>query len=442
VGGGCDSPFPKEPVLARRSLYLDSRSARRSSYSSYRREGGGVVKKIVITLIVLVLLAIGGAAYQLTRGVPQQHVVSSFAASVTASGGQTKMPWPKEGQAAVAVAGGATIAYPATGAHPAAIASLAKMMTAYQVLHDHPLGATGAGPRMRVTAKDVADYRHRVIGQQSVLAVRAGEQLSEYTALEALLIPSANNVAAILARWDGGSIPAFVKKMNATARAMGLTQTHYADPDGTSPATVSTAADQLVLAQKAMAIPTFTKIVRQPAATFPVAGTVFNYNYMIGHHGFIGIKTGSDAAAGGCWAFAARRLVDGKPTVVYGVVLGQHGKKTGALIQPALNLGRKLADATPGVVRRVTLVTGGTDVGTLTAPWRDDVRLVTQHSLTVVAAPGQKYATHLELKAPTSHSLDDGAVVGTLTVAGASTPVILERAAAGPTMKWRFTRLG
>ena len=427
--------------MARRSLYLDSPSARRSSYSSYRREGGGVFKKIVVTLIVLVLLAIGAAAYQWSRGVPKQHVTAQFASTVSAPGGQVKMPWPREGQAAVAVAGGATIAYPATGARPAAIASLAKMMTAYQVLRDHPLGAAGAGPKMRVTAADVVDYRKRAKGQQSVLAVRAGERLSEYTALEALLIPSANNVAAILARWDAGSVQAFVKKMNATARSLGLTQTHYADPDGTSPATVSTAADQLVLAQKAMAIPTFAKIVREPAATFPVAGTVFNYNYMIGHHGFIGIKTGSNAPAGGCWAFAARRSVDGKPTIVYGVVLGQHAKKTGALIQPALNLGRKLADATPGVVRRVTLVNAGTDVGKLTAPWRSDVRLVTQRAISVVAAPGQKYAATLQLKAPASHSVAEGAVVGTLTVAGASTPVVLERAAAGPTVKWRLTHI-
>jgi D-alanyl-D-alanine carboxypeptidase (penicillin-binding protein 5/6) len=428
--------------LARRSSYLDIPSARRSSYSSYRREGAGVFKKIVITLIVLVLLAIAGAVYQWTRGVPQQHVASSFAATVTAPGGQTKMPWPKEGQAAVAVAGGATIAYPASGARRAAIASLAKMMTAYQVLHDHPLGATGHGPSFRVTAADVADYQRRAKQHQSLLRVRAGQRLSEYTALQAMLIPSANNVAVMLARWDAGSVAKFVQKMNATAKSLGMTQTHYADPDGISPATVSTAADQLVLAEKAMAIPTFAKTVRQPVATFPIAGALFNYNSMIGHHGFIGIKTGSDGAAGGCWAFAARRLVDGKPSIVYGVVLGQHGKKTGALIQPALNLGRKLADATPGVVRRVTLVSGGTDVGKLTAPWRDDVRLVTQRSLTVVAAPGQRYATHLVLKAPSSRSLDDGAVVGTLTVAGASTPVILDRAAAGPTMKWRLTRLG
>jgi D-alanyl-D-alanine carboxypeptidase (penicillin-binding protein 5/6) len=441
VGGGYD-PFPKEPVLARRSLYLDIPSSRRSSYSSYRREGGGVFRKIVITLVVLLLLAIGAAAYQWSRGIPVQHVADTFASTVAAPGQQAKLPWPSEGQAAVAVAGGATLAYPATGARPAAIASLAKMMTAYQVLHDHPLGVVGTGPSLRVTAADVADYKHRRNQQQSVLVVQAGERFSEYKALQALLIPSANNVAAMLARWDAGSVGGFVKKMNATAGSLGLTQTHYADPDGTSPSTVSTASDQLLLAQKAMASPTFAKIVRQPAATFPIAGTVFNFNYSIGHHGFIGIKTGSDAAAGGCWAFAAQRSVDGKPTVVYGVILGQHAKKTGELIKPALNLGLRLADATPGVVKRVTLMPAGTGVGTLAAPWRSSVRLVTQHTLSVVAAPGQKYDVQLQLHAPSSHAVAAGAVVGTVTVAGVSTPVVVERAAAGPTLNWRLTRLG
>jgi D-alanyl-D-alanine carboxypeptidase (penicillin-binding protein 5/6) len=246
----------------------------------------------------------------------------------------------------------------------------------------------------------------------------------------------------MLARWDAGSVAKFVRKMNVTAKSLGMTQTHYADPDGISPATVSTAADQLTLAMKAMAVPAFAKTVRQPVATFPIAGALFNYNSLIGHHGFIGIKTGSDAAAGGCWAFAARRSVDGKPTTVFGVVLGQHAKKTGALIQPALNLGRKLADATPGVVKRVTLVTAGTEVGVLTAPWRDDMRLVTQRAISVVGAPGQKYAVDVQLKTPSGHSVAQGAVVGSLTVGGTSTPVVLESAAPGPTVKWRLTRLG
>ncbi len=427
-------------MARRRSMYLDIPSARRSSYSSYGREGGGVLRKIGIVLVLLVLLAIAAAGYQWSRGVPDQRVERAYASTVTAPG-TAKLPWPKEGQAAVTVEGGATVAWPATGAEPAPIASLAKMMTAYTILTDHPLRPNGHGPSLRISAADVADYRKRAADNQSVLSVRAGERLTERQALEALLIPSANNIAVLLARWDAGSVTKFVAKLNTTAKELGLDDTHYADPDGTSPRTVSTATDQLVLAQKAMKLPVFAKIVAKPVATFPIAGSLFNYNYKIGHDGFIGIKTGSHAAAGGCWAFAARRTVDGKPTVVYGVVLGQRDTKTGGLIQPALDRGQRLADALPGVVKEVSLVPEGTAVGSLHAPWRDDVPLVTQKSLSVVATPGQSYAADLALHAPTDSHVEAGTVVGTLTVGGVSTPVVVARDAAGPTVKWRLTQL-
>jgi D-alanyl-D-alanine carboxypeptidase (penicillin-binding protein 5/6) len=430
-------------MARRRSTYLDRPSSRRSSYSSAggRAGGGGILRKIGFTLVALIVIVVGAGVYQWTRGVPAQQVKANYASTVTAPGGAATLPWPSAGQAAVAVAGSATLAWPATGAQPAPIASLAKMMTAYQVLTDHPLSGQGVGPTLRVTAADVADYHYRAAQQQSVLAVRAGEQLSEYKALQALLIPSANNVAVILARWDAGSVAKFVTKMNASAKQLGLTHTHYADPDGTSPQTASTAVDQLTLAQKAMTLPTFANIVRQPVATFPVAGALFNYNFEVGHHGIIGIKTGSNAAAGGCWAFAARRSVGGKPSVVYGVVLGQRAKKTGALIQPALALGRRLADAAPKVVTRVTLATSGTVVGALHAPWRADVPLVTQRDLSVVSSPGQTYDAQLELHIPSGNHVAAGIVVGTLTVAGVSTPVVVAHDAAGPTLKWRLTHL-
>jgi D-alanyl-D-alanine carboxypeptidase (penicillin-binding protein 5/6) len=46
---------------------------------------------------------------------------------------------------------------------------------------------------------------------------------------------------------------------------------------------------------------------------------------LLGHNGFVGVKTGSDDAAGGCFAFRAIRWIDGKRTTITGVVLGQPG---------------------------------------------------------------------------------------------------------------------
>jgi D-alanyl-D-alanine carboxypeptidase (penicillin-binding protein 5/6) len=231
--------------------------------------------------------------------------------------------WPAYGQAAVQIGQSAVQAGPHQ--HPAAIASVAKVMTAYLVLRDHPLALGEEGPAITLTDDDVADTVRRRGQDESVVPVAGGEELSERQALEALLIPSANNIAAVLARWDAGSIDRFVARMNAAARSLGMTRTRYTDPSGYDDATESTAADQVRIVVAAMRVPVFARIVAIPTVTLPVAGTVQNTNALLGRGGFVGVKTGSDAAAGGCFAFRAIRSVDGKRTTITGVVLGQPG---------------------------------------------------------------------------------------------------------------------
>jgi D-alanyl-D-alanine carboxypeptidase (penicillin-binding protein 5/6) len=231
--------------------------------------------------------------------------------------------WPAYGQAAVQVGQSHVQAGP--NQHAAAIASVAKVMTAYLVLRDHPLGPGQDGPTITLTDADVADTDRRRRQQESVVPIAAGEQLTELQALQALLLPSANNIAAVLARWDAGSADRFVARMNATARSMGMTHTRYTDPSGYDDATVSTAADQVRIVDRAMRLPVFASIVATPSATLPVAGTVHNTNRLLGYDGFVGVKTGSTAAAGGCFAFRAIRWIDGKRATITGVVLGQPG---------------------------------------------------------------------------------------------------------------------
>ena len=231
--------------------------------------------------------------------------------------------WPASGQAAVQV--GQLQVQAGPNQHPAPIASVAKVMTAYLVLRDHPLAPGQDGPTITLTDADAADTDRRRRQQESVVPIAAGEQLTQRQALQALLLPSANNIAAILARWDGGSADRFVARMNATARSLGMTHTRYTDPSGYDDATVSTAADQVRIVDRAMRLPVFASIVATPSATLPVAGTVHNTNTLLGHDGFVGVKTGSTAAAGGCFAFRVISWIDGKRTPITGVVLGQPG---------------------------------------------------------------------------------------------------------------------
>ena len=198
-------------------------------------------------------------------------------------------------------------------------------MTAYLVLRDHPLRLGQDGPTITLTDADVADTDRRRRQEESVVPIAAGEQLTERQALQALLLPSANNIAAVLARWDAGSADRFVARMNATARSLGMTHTRYTDPSGYDDATVSTAADQVRIVDRAMRLPVFASIVATPSATLPVAGIVHNTDTLLGHNGFVGVKTGSTDAAGGCFAFRAIRWIGGKRTTITGVVLGQPG---------------------------------------------------------------------------------------------------------------------
>jgi D-alanyl-D-alanine carboxypeptidase (penicillin-binding protein 5/6) len=232
--------------------------------------------------------------------------------------------WPAFGQAAFLLTGQSRI-QAGPNQHAAPIASVAKVMTAYLVLRNHPLGLGEGGPSITLTEGDVADTDRRRAQDESIVSVAAGEQLTELQALQALLLPSANNIAAVLARWDAGSEVRFVARMNVAARSLGMIHTRYTDPSGYDDATVSTAADQVRIVDRAMRLPVFARIVATPTATLPVAGTVRNTDTLLGRNGFVGVKTGSDAAAGGCFAFRAIRTIHGRRTTITGVVLGQPG---------------------------------------------------------------------------------------------------------------------
>jgi D-alanyl-D-alanine carboxypeptidase (penicillin-binding protein 5/6) len=247
--------------------------------------------------------------------------------------------WPLRGQGAYVLGNGPAAASP--DEQPAPIASLAKVMTAYIVLKHYPLHAGESGRLFVVDPDDVADTEVRRRQGQSVVAVRAGERLTERDALMALLLPSANNVAVLVARQVDGSDSSFVAEMNRTARALGMSHTTYTDPSGYDDGTVSTALDQLILAQVVAKDPTLAAMMATRSYWLPVAGQVSNTNALLGHDGFVGMKTGSDQAAGGCLMFrAVWPSPSGRMTVI-GVVLGQRGEN---LINAGLDAAKQLVD--------------------------------------------------------------------------------------------------
>jgi D-alanyl-D-alanine carboxypeptidase (penicillin-binding protein 5/6) len=248
--------------------------------------------------------------------------------------------WPSQGQSALAVVGAG---HRASGPDmPVPIASIAKVMTAYVVLRGFPLAGDDDGGFTLTFSQADAELAEADKSQgQSYLPVQAGEVMQERSAIEALLLPSANNIAMALAEHVAGGVPAFVNAMNVAARGLGMRHTTYTDPSGLDPTTRSTAADQLRLARAAMRNRTFAHVVGMQRASIPVAGVVGNTDTLLGHDGFVGIKTGSDDAAGGCFMFENRQRFEGKQHTVLGVVLGQRG---GPLIHAALDASQRLVD--------------------------------------------------------------------------------------------------
>jgi D-alanyl-D-alanine carboxypeptidase (penicillin-binding protein 5/6) len=268
--------------------------------------------------------------------------------------------WPQQGQAALALGNGLPAASPQE--QPVPIASLAKVMTAYLTLERYPMSRAQDGFTLTVSPAQAQADAEDAAQDQSDVAVQAGEQLTELQLLEALLVPSGNNIASMLADRVAGSETRFLAEMNAAARALGMDHTVYTDPSGFDPGTISTAADQLRVFQQAMRFPVFRQIVSMASVTLPVAGTLTNFNPLItvGYSG----KTGSDSAAGGCLAFFTYLTVGGRSQTAVGVVLGQgQGSNTSALLASAGEAAEQLVDsaapALPSRTRPAPDTTGG-----------------------------------------------------------------------------------
>lgn len=184
------------------------------------------------------------------------------------------------------------------------IASVTKMMTALLV-------AEQTQPRdpVAITPEALA-YTGSGVG-----LLPKGRRAQVETLLYGLLLPSGNDAAIALAQHVGGTVPGFVRMMNARARELGLGCTRFASPSGIVDAgNWSCAPDLALLARELLREPRLARIVRTPLATMPLpirGGKVWlaNHNPLLraGYPGVDGVKTGFTDAAGRCFVGAAHR---------------------------------------------------------------------------------------------------------------------------------------
>ncbi|MEV4996825.1 serine hydrolase [Streptomyces niveus] len=283
-----------------------------------------VVRRVKIWTPLLVLALIIFAVVQAVRPLPTPSLKLTANSAYTFEGDKPALPWPGEGQGFMAATGLGTVdSFGEQKAVP--IGSVAKAMTAYVVLQDKPLKKGSQGPSITVDAKAEEDGGLDAQGESTLNTVKEGDKLTQHDALAALMIPSANNIARLLARWDtGGSEEEFVKKMNDTAAELGMKNTKYTDPSGLDATTVSSAEDQVKLGQELVEIEALMDITKLPEWTDPSGKTWRNYNTLVPYDGALGIKTGSTTKAGGNLLFAAHKMVGDTDQLIVGAILGQH----------------------------------------------------------------------------------------------------------------------
>lgn len=400
-----------------------------------------ILRTSYIVSVVVALLVILGIV-QVVRPVAPPTVSASVPASTKIAGTSPALPWPQGVQADVGVSPvGVWPQHGPSQAEP--IGSLAKMMTAYLVLKAHPLSQFQNGPTLTVTTADVQLLQQDANSHQSVLPVAAGEKISERTLLEGLLVPSGNNAATMLAQWVGGSVSQFTAEMNAEAKTLGLNNTHFNGPVGLSAATVSTAADQMKLASIIMENPVVRQIVAMPQLTTD-GQLVYNYNYLIGHQGITGVKTGSTTQSGGCVVLSTEKTVGGHALTIYASVLGQPATSAQGQVWAALDAANALLKTTDKAVGEHAVVTQGEVFGHIDAGWQSPIPLVAAKSATLVGWPGMSYTLHLTTHVPQGNTMAAGTVVGTLTVhAGSQTitvPVKTAESLKAPTYAYRLKR--
>ncbi|MFI5283322.1 MAG: D-alanyl-D-alanine carboxypeptidase family protein [Candidatus Dormibacterales bacterium] len=394
-----------------------------------------------LRVIAVLLVLIGGylAFNYFIRPIPAVAATQSVPAASTIAGQPPALPWPSAGSAAAGVSGLGLVA--SSGKEtPAPALAIAKVMTALIVLEDKPLKVGDLGPAITITDADVQAYQAAQAAQQPAVEVQSGEQLSEFKALEGLLVPSAENFAYTLARWDAGSVNAFVAKMNKSAKELRMSHTSFADAGGASARTVSTPSDLVRLGVIAMKQPVLAAIVAITEATMPVAGTFPSLDAALGRSGIIGIEVGSGSAGAANFLFAASATVGNFTITTFGCLMGQPS------LAVAFAAAEALADAMKPTLQVVRVASKLEPVGSYDLPWSDHTDLVSTANVELVEWPGMVLRQSLQAPAITvEQPVDPGTQEGVLRITlgdyDIDVPLSTANTVFPPGRFWRATRI-
>jgi D-alanyl-D-alanine carboxypeptidase (penicillin-binding protein 5/6) len=386
-----------------------------------------------IVLFVVVLLILGAyITYALLR--PLATVRTTVIPPVTTGRVKVNIPWPAKSQAAFGADGYGLLASN-NEQKPTPTASVAKVVTALAVLDKKPLKHGEAGPLITLTSRDVDIYNDYIAKDGSAVPVFSGETISQYEAMQALMLPSANNIADTAAIWAFGSLEAYNTYANTMVKKLGMTRTTITDASGFAPTTVSTASDLIRLGDAALDHPVLSEIFGQKQATFPNIGTIDNVNTLLGQSGIRGIKTGNTDEAGGCLLTAADITIAGKKITVISAVMAA------ADLPTAMKESVPLVQSAVSQFQETAVVNSGQTVGHATSPWGSSTAIVADAAIKPLVWSGSALAPRVTtgtITAPATANTRAGSLE--LTYAGKTyaTDLHTQSSVTGPTVWWRL----
>jgi len=398
-------------------------------------------KKKLLTGLVVVLVVAAVANY--FRPVP---LISAIKTLKTQTSTITTLQWPDIGSAEAAI-GAQGYGLLATDGTQAAVptASTAKLVTALMVLKKYPLqvGQTTL-PLITLGPNDVAIYQAYMAEDGSVAKVAAGEQISEYQALQAMLLPSSNNMADSLAIWAYGSLAQYSVAANDYLSSIGLKDTTIgADASGFLPSSSSTAANLTILGLDSLQNPVITQIVAQKQAVIPVAGTIYNVNQLLGQNGVVGIKTGNSDQAGGVYIFAASDEVNKVSPIHYVLIVGT--VEAAPSLAASFSLGEQLINFAENTFNQKIIAGANQKIGYYKVPWqKNTVSAIAQTQLTSINWSTNYPKPTITLK-PIHGGKPAGTAIGSISVWRSATnndnaPVVLANNINAAPWWWRILR--
>ncbi len=344
-------------------------------------------KRCLTLCLAAVIFVLGSSASLSQAAVPQPQITAQSAILIDGLTG--RVIWEKDAD---------VHHYPA---------SMTKMMTCLLGLHMIP------------SDRPITISPNAAATEALPLGIVRGDVLTAGELIPGMMLVSDNGAAVAIAESASGNVNDFVTLMNMRAAKLGMTETHFANPNGLQdPMHYSTARDMAKLARFGMRDPLFRHVVGQPQGVVhwltPAGKTLAakNTNELWGvYPGLTGIKTGYTQAAGGCLAASAKR--DGLELIAVVMASPTYDSRFG---DAAALLDYGFATVTPieaseDIQRQKTVwVSGGTQARTTVRPQQNVVYPLREGEDTT------HYTVKRELPAVLPAPIEDGAVVGRLVL--------------------------